>query len=500
MSKEAFANIVVFFGVISTDLHKIFDEQSTGWCDEAKAFSLLLLNTLSDMEKRLKRVEDQLAINSGNSSLPPSKNPLRSPKKRSMRTTSTKKRGGQKGHKGQGGKLHDDPDEIQKFTVDQCPDCQMDLRWVTPDEVVRKQIEDLPPIKTFVTEYQIERKTCRSCDIQWEAGGSPAHVRHEFEYGPRIKALSTYLSAYQFIPAKRVKEMLSVFGVSLSTGTLDNFRTSAANRLTDFIDTMRQSIIDSGAGFFDETGIKVNAVGHWVHVAATSLFSLFLLHPKRGREAHRKMGVLAFFKGLLHRDDYHSYRDIYKQATHVLCNAHLIRDLKFVIERAGQKLWAEPLIALLLEMNEEVTKCDSRKLKKRKRIEYRKKYNKLVTLGLKNNPAKVNKTGKTRGRTAQSKSYNLLIRFRDNADEILRFMGNENAEFTNNQAERDLRMNKVRQKISGGFRSTQAGEEFMMVRSFIATAVKRGADPVEELFKVFSPNDQSYMWLARHPE
>jgi len=498
--RKGFTRLFVFFGVISTELRKIFDQTSTDWCDDAKAFSLLLLTTLSDMEGRLKRVEDKLAINSSNSSLPSSKDFLRSPKKRSMRTKSGKSPGGQVGHKGQGGKLRDDPDQTFKYTIDQCPDCELDLSMHIPDEVIRKQIEDLPPIKTFVTEYQIERKTCHNCQEQWQASGYPAHVKHEFAYGPRIKALSTYLSAYQFIPAKRVKDMLAAFGVTISTGTLDNFRISAADRLAGFVETMRQSIITSSVGFFDETGIKVSSVGHWVHVAATHLFSLFSLHRKRGREAHDSMGVLAFFKGLLHRDDYHSYRDKYDQATHVLCNAHLIRDLKFLIERAGQKIWAEPLRTLLLKINEDVQKSTTGKLKLKKQKRHRKRYNELIALGLKNNPAKINTLGKTRGRTAQSKSYNLLIRFRDKSEDILRFMSHPDAEFTNNQAERDLRMNKVRQKVSGGFRSVGAGEEFMIVRSFIATAVKRGVDPLEELFKVFTPNDESYMWLAKHPE
>jgi transposase len=485
--------------VISSDLHKIYNEQSADWCAEAKAFSLLLLATVEDLEKRLKVVEDKLAINSNNSSTPSSQDSLRSPKKRSMRTPSGKKPGGQPGHKGQGGKLKDRFDDLFEHKVTECPACKLDMSEQEPDRVIRKQVEDLPPVKTIITEHRIELKTCACCEVQWEATGCPAHIRHEFQYGPRIKALSIYLSAYQFIPSKRIQDMLAVFGVNLSTGTLDNFRISAANRLKGFVDVMRQSIIDSVAGFFDETGIKVSAVGHWVHVAATSMFSLFMLHPKRGREAHDQMGILSFFCGVLHRDDYHSYRT-YDQAEHSLCNAHLIRDLKFAIERDNQQEWAEPLIELLLKIKSQVDDSSLSKLNKRRQKTHRKTYNELIDKGLKKNPPKVDKQGKTRGKTAQTKSYNLLLRFRDKSEEILRFMVHADAEFTNNDAERALRMNKIRQKISGGFRSEKAGKEFMVVRSFIATAIKRGADPVQELIKVFSPDDQTYMRLAKHPE
>lgn len=486
--------------MISTELTKKYEEQSGPWSPEAKAFSLTLLSVVEKLEQRIKHLEDRLAINSGNSSLPSSKDSLQSPQKRSMRTKSGKKPGGQRGHKGQGGKLKDDPDHTHKFEVTHCPDCNVDLKKQPIDLLIRKQEEDLPPIRTVVTEYQTEVKTCPCCGQQWQAMGCPNHIRHEFQYGPRIKALSVYLSAHQFLPAKRVKDTLAIFGVEISTGTLDNFRVWAAHRLGGFVNTMRQSIIDSLAGFFDETGIKVKAAGHWINVAATSLLCLFMLHAKRGRIAHDQMGVLAHFRGVLHRDDYHSYRDVYDQAKHSLCCAHLIRDLKYAIERDDQEEWAQPMIDILLRANKQTQNSSTGVLDVRWQDLLRKEYDRLVALGLSKNPLKVKENGEARGRTAQSKTCNLLLRFQNKAEDILRFMSDSNAEFTNNQAERDLRMNKVRQKISGGFRFKKAGEEFMTIRSFVATAVKGGADPVEELVKVFTPDNQEYMWLARHPE
>jgi transposase len=485
--------------VISSDLRKIYNQTSSDWCADAKAFSLVLLAAMEQLEGRVKKLEDKLAINSNNSSKPPSKDDFKPTKSRSLREKSDKKPGGQQGHKGSKSRLIDNPDEIIPYIITECPGCGSNLSGVSPDGFIRKQVEDIPPLKTIVTEHKIEIKTCPCCSTQWQASGCPEHIKHEFQYGPRIKAISVYLSAFQFIPAFRTKQLLGVFGVKLSTGTLDNFRKSAARQLPDFLETLRFSIVASLSGFFDETGMKVKGVGYWVHVAATKLFSLFMIHPKRGREAHEEMNVLSWFKGILHRDDYHSYHT-YPDATHALCVAHLLRDLIFAIDRNKQGEWADPLIKLLLQIKGQKEESTTGVVDRRWQGRHRKKYRELIDIGLKKNPPAVKEDGSTRGRTAQTKTVNLLLRLRDKEDEVLRFMTHALAQFDNNQAERDLRMNKVRQKVSGGFRSPVAAQEFMNIRSFVATAIKRGADPVEELVNLFTPGNTDYMRLARHPE
>jgi transposase len=467
------------------------------FCESLSAENAALKSENAALKAKVKHLEDRLAINSRNSSKPPSKDDFGSPKPKSLRKKSGRSPGGQFGHKGQGGHLRDNPNDTIVYEVETCPECGQDLRAVEPDEIIRKQVVEIPPLEAYVVEHQVEVKSCPCCEIQWQAGG--CDVQHQLEYGPRVKALSVYLSTYQFLPAKRVKELLSFFDIDLSTGTLDNFRKRAAQQLGGFVETMRESVLGASAAFFDETGMKVKGVGHWVHVAATSLMSLFLLHPKRGKEAHEEMGILPFFRGLIHRDDYVSYRG-YFQALHALCNAHLLRELVYLIEQNGQEQWAEPLMKLLLKIKEKVDQSDKGVLDHRWQGRYRKQYRKWIELGLSLNPPKVRANGKTRGKIAQSKSYNLLVRLRDKEDQVLRFMTHSEAEFDNNQAERDLRMNKVRQKISGGFRSLEAGEEFMTIRSLIATAIKRSADPIEILTHVFENDKDSYMWLARNPE
>ena len=464
---------------------------------EALLLVELFMPVCQAQQQRIKQLEDQLAVNSNNSSTPPSQDQHRSAKKRSLRKASGKKPGGQPGHKGVGPKLTDQPDEIIEYSVNECPDCGGNLAHIEPDGIIRRQVEDLPPIKTFVIEHQLELKTCPCCAVQWQAGGCP--VDHEFEYGPRIKALCVYLSAYQFIPAQRTKHMMSALGVDLSTGSLDNFRRRAAKELPPFLKGLRRCILACLAAFFDETSTKVSGVNHWVHVACTELYGLFNLHRKRGREAHQVMDVLPHFTGILHRDDYSPYH-VYDQATHSLCNAHLLRDMKYIEERNDQGFWTGPLADLLLKIKAEVEARKQNRLSKKRQREYRRQYDKLIKKGLAANPPAKRKDGQQRGRTAQSKTVNLLWRLRDRADQVLRFMTHTEARFDNNQAERDLRMNKVRQKVSGGFRSLTAGEEFMSIRSLIVTAVKQGADPIEELVHLFTPGDNQHMRLVSTPE
>ena len=472
---------------------KILYEQSNADMDLATAHSIIglllpLCEQLSDRVKeqeqqiqrlslRIKQLEDQLATNSKNSSKPPSSDGFTSPKDCSLRKASGKKPGGQKGHRGQGGKLFDDPDETFKFSVAHCPDCELDLRDHAPDEVLRKQLVDIPPIKPHVTEYQIELKTCPCCGQQWRASGCPAGIYHELEYGPGVKAISVYLSAYQYLPIKRTQELLKgLLGLALSSGSLDNFRKSAAGQLSNFMMTLKQTVGKAQAAFFDETGMKVNKQRWWCHIAATKLHSLFWLHPQRGGAVHEQIGILPNFAGIAHHDALLAYNR-FDRATHSLCCAHVLRELKFAVERNGQAKWAQPLIELLLRIKASVSRSSGGVLDARWQGRYRKRYEQLVALGLAANPPNLKPDLKKRGKVKQTKTYNLLLRLKERQADYLRFMTVPEAEFDNNQAERDLKMNKVKMKVSGCFRSANAGQEFMTVRSLIGNRHQTGRGP-----------------------
>jgi transposase len=447
----------------------------------------------------MKLLKDQLAQNSSNSSRPPSQDGYKSGEKRSMRTPSGKSPGGQRGHKGTGGVLKENPDETILYKLETCPSCHRSVIDIPLDELVRKQVEDIPPLRTIVTEHQMEVKTCPDCQIQWMAGGCPPEVVHTFQYGPRIRAFSLYLSAYQFLPIKRTVQALALFGVALSCGTLDNFRKAAALDLVVFMATLKASVRKAISAFFDETGIKVSGKNHWIHVASTEFLSYFHLDTKRGVDAHTAIDILPTFEGVAHHDGYRSYND-YQNATHSLCCAHLLRELKFAIERDNQESWADPLIKLLLNIKKAVERSDQNKLDLGWQGRYRKQYRELVKQGLSKNPPAERPQYQKKGVVAQSKTYNLLIRLRDYEPNILRFMTHPQAEFDNNQAERDLRMNKVRAKVSGGFRSFDAGQEFMSIRSLIASAIKQGLDPIETLVQLCTPGNVEYLNVAKYPE
>ena len=445
------------------------------------------------LRKENKELRDQLAQNSRNSSKPPSQDVNR-PVKRRPQGVAKRPVGGQPGHKGHGGQLRDKPDHIVPYRLGDCPECGHDLRQVEVEEVVRKQVEDLPPIKTVVTEYQMEVKTCPGCAVRWQAGG--CEQRHEFEYGPRVKALAVYLSAYHFIPQKRVQELLGVFGIELSTGTLNNFRTAAANRLGPFIEGVRKKLGKAPAAYFDETGLRVGGIGHWVHVACDKLYSLFGIYRGRGKDAHVGMGVLPGFSGIAHRDAYRPY-DEYAGKRDSLCCGHIVRELEFAIERDGQEVWAQPMKDLLLEINQQVAGRKDGVVDKRWQGRYRTRYRALIGQGLAMNPEAKRPDTQTRGATKQSKTHNLLKRMRDREEDILRFMTEPLAEFTNNQAERDLRMNKVRAKVSGGFRELEPAQEFMHIRSLVGTAIKQAICPLQTLESVFTHGNSNYMRLIR---
>jgi transposase len=467
----------------------------------------LLLNLCSDqqnqiksLEARIKTLEDQANQNSGNSSKPPSTDNWRSPKKRSLRKSSGKPRGGQTGHKGEGGKISDTPDQIIPFSLDQCPACQHDLSEVSSISTKVKQLVELPVVKPQVTEYQIEVKCCPGCARQVQAPGCP--IDHQMEFGPRIKAFCVYLSAYQLVPCKRTSELLSgLLGVSISTGSLDNFRQLASRLLGPFMEKLKQTILAAQAAYFDETGIRVDGKRFWGHTASTDLHTFYGLDKQRGGAAHDRMNILPGFSGVAHHDALPAY-NVFNQATHRLCNAHSLRELNGVIDREGKgktSNWAASLKRLLCSAKAKVDLSGAGVLSTELIAEYHKKYKLIVARGLTHHPARERPPGKKRGRVKQSKTHNLLSRLRDREKNYLLFISEAVATFDNNQAERDLRMLKVKMKISGCFRSMKAGQEFFNIRSFVSTAIKQVVDPIELLVQLFSRKNELIMQLAKLP-
>lgn len=239
----------------------------------------------------------------------------------------------------------------------------------------------------------------------------------------------------------------------------------------------------------DETGINICGKGHWLHSASNDRFSYFYPHAKRGGEAIDEMGVLPQYQGVICHDHWKPY---FKYGRlHALCNAHLLRELERAAEQDKQT-WADQMIVLLKDINKS-THAAGGKLDVAESEHYRKRYRNLLQDADIECPPPEEKEKKKRGRTARSKARNLLERLRDFEDDVLRFMDNADVPFSNNQAENDLRMTKVHQKISCCFRSTEGAKIFCRIRSYLTTCRKQGVTASEALRLLFQGQWPAFM-------
>lgn len=441
---------------------------------------------------RIEKLESQLAKNSHNSSKPPSSDGLKKKKRtRSQRRKSGKKSGGQKGHKGKTLEMTDNPDEVINLSVNTCGYCGESLENHKPKDHKRRQVFEIPPIRVHVTEYQAEVKDCHNCGVENRAD-FPEGITHQVQYGSFLKGLVTYFRNYQLIPVERSKEILEdIFSIPLCEGTIINATKKSASSLSGFSDWLFDKLIDSKVVNFDETGVNIDGKLHWLHNASTPLLTSYFVHEKRGSDAFDAMGILPVFEGKAVHDHWKAY--LKYSCGHSLCNAHHIRELTFVYEHYDQK-WAQKMIKFLCEVKGEVEKAKIEgKLLEGSRIKwFENKYKRILKEGFKANPPPEPEKVKKRGRKRKGKVLCLLERLRDYQKETLAFMYDHDVPFDNNLAERDIRMVKVQQKISGLFRSFTGAEQFCIIRSFISTVKKQGFSVIDALEKILN-GEQVYL-------
>ncbi len=439
---------------------------------------------LGQMEVRIKELENQAAKHSGNSSKPPSTNGFKKVPK-SLRKKSNLKQGGQIGHQGDTLKMVAKPDDVLFHKVEKCVFCQSDLRKQTVLTIKKRQVYDIPPIALKVIEHQSEIKICK-CGCHNDA--FPSWVNHYVQYGPNIKGMIVYLQDYQLLPFDRTKELIKdFFNHSLSTGTLYNIGQSAFEKLSTFKDRLKELLTYYKLVGFDETGFRVFTKRLWLHSYSTSKHAYYEVHHKRGLQAMDDIGILPDFKGIAVHDFWKSY--YHYNCTHAACNAHLLRDLIFVKEQFGQ-VWANQLINLLLylkKLKEKAIATGKITFSKATLKKYRQQYDTIIQKGFLLNPYKPPKE-KTRGRYKKSPPRNLLERLKNYADDVLRSFQDFNVPFDNNFSERDIRMMKVKQKISGGFRSLNGAKFFARIRSYILTTRKQNVNPLYALTNLFMDN------------
>jgi len=444
----------------------------------------LLTGEISRLKARIKELEDQIAKNSNNSSKPPSTDEYKK-KPKSTKPKTSNKAGGQQGHKGSTLEMSEHPDEVRDHKVDHCDNCNRDLSNQGADYIESRQMFDIPAIKIEVTEHRSEVKQC-NCGCINKA--FPKGVDYKVQYGPNLKGVVVYLQDYQLLPYERTKELIKdLFGHSLSKGSLYNFRQGAHDKLETFGEKLKLLLISRPVLGFDETGFRINKKRWWLHSCSTDRHVYYAVHPKRGQLAMNDIGILPLFKGIAVHDFWKSY---YKYGCqHGLCNAHLLRDLIFIKERFGQQ-WAQELINLLLKLLDLKNKALARGQQAISKVTLKKYgmlYDEIVKKGLGQNPFKP-PLEKKRGRNKKSPPRNLLERFRDYKADILRFFHDFKVPFDNNFSERDIRMMKVKQKISGCFRSVKGANFFVRTRSYIMTARKQNINVIQALKSLFTDN------------
>lgn len=418
---------------------------------------------------------NRLGMNSSNSSKPPSQDPNRKKgKKRNGR-----KPGGQNGHAGKTLKKVDDPDETIEHRIDGCERCNKNLSFQKPEGYETRQVFDVE-IRKMVIEHRAEIKTCGNCGSV-NTGKFPVDVSNSVQYGPGVKALSTYMSLYQLIPYKRVEDFFSEqIGLPISSGTIFNFNMEAYSRLEGFEARLRERLLGAPVNHCDETGININGGKAWLHCLSNSTSTYFYPHLKRGSEAMDEMGILPRYSGTICHDHWKPYYSY--DCVHALCNAHHLRELECAHEQDKQQ-WAGVMRDLLVEINEAVNERGG-ELPVIEIERYQGRYRAILSKGEGECPPPEKVSGK-RGRTKKSKSRNLLERLRDYEDDVLRFMKVPDIPFTNNQAESDIRMTKVQQKISGCFRSMDGAKIFCRVRSYLSTARKNSVSPLHAMRMLF---------------
>jgi transposase len=470
------------------DLHALYKSGE----ELTVSFIKFLLDRLKGIEAIVKKQSEEIqqlkaiiSKDSHNSSKPPSSDGYRKKSIKSLRKKSKRKSGGQEGHPGTSLQIMNNPDTIKRLEVEICEQCRTNGHL----EVIgikRRQVVDVE-IKKTVTELQADMAECCRCG-HITIAAFPEEVTQAVQYGSSVKALISYMRNLNFMPSERLTEMFEdVFHIPLSEGTIYNTTRKCSKILEPFDDFVKEMLLRAPVVHFDESGIRIEKSLHWLQSASNELYTYYFPHKRRGKIAMDQMGVLPQFTGTAIHDSYASYFEY--ECLHGLCNSHHLRELIFLNEEMAQR-WAKKMIELLLKIKEkaEKAKTNSRTIKKSLMVYYEQRFKRILYEGFKENPEVVVKK-KSKGRKKKGKVLCLLERLKTRIHQVLAFMYDVLVPFDNNQAERDIRMAKLYQKISGCFRTMEGAVDFFRIRSFISTVRKHKICVLSALKKLYETGE-----------
>lgn len=450
--------------------------------EQKDALIRVLFEKVQQLTARLEELEARLSKDSHNSGKPPSSDGL-AKRTRSLREPSGKKPGGQAGHQGKTLKRAQHVDIVVEHPLPQHCACGASLNAAKAQVHERRQVFDIPVARYQVTEHRTRQLRCTCGQVHQSL--FPEDVTEAVQYGPNVRALAVHLTHGQLLPVARSAQLITeLFGLHLSAATVYACIDEASERLRPQVDHIAQALITVPVAHADESGLRVAARLHWLHTVASRTLTWYGVHAKRGMPAIEEHGILPKRIAVLVRDCWKPYWKL--DCVHALCNAHLLRELTFVHETTRQR-WPKRMMRLLRRANQ---RCEAARQEDKAALSawqirrIRKDYERILTRAQVRNPQAI-RDNKRRGRVKQTVAFNLISRLHEHAAAVLRFVTDLRVPFTNNLGERAIRMPKVKQKISGCFRTLKGAEDFCIIRSYLDTMHKQGHNMFEALRLTF---------------
>ena len=428
-----------------------------------------LQEQIAAQQALIQQLQDQLAKDSHNSGKPPSSDGLKKGRRKSLRKSGQRPRGGQRGHKGRTLLQVAEPEHVVVHGLAGCPQCQTELTDVAVQGHVKRQVFDIPPASIEVTEHQAQVKQCPGCGACVQ-GEFPSHVTQPTQYGPRLKAFACYLYSQQFIPLARIRELLTaLYGHAPSEPTVLAAARQLASHTQTSLEQIRQQLLAAPVVHFDESGLRVDGRLRWLHVASTEKLTHYHVHDKRGHVGMRVAGILPHFKGVAIHDYWRSYFK-FRDCRHCLCNVHHLRELRFIVAQYGQA-WAAQMERLLLDIKDPKSQRRQHCTLPCLQTDWPTTRPSTMRSLPKALPTTHPQQRQNPDRSADPNSRlpkNLLDRLHKHKAGVLAFMYDFRIPFDNNLVERDVRMIKVQQKVSGCFRTLDGAHLFCAIRSYIS--------------------------------